>query len=121
MFWESASGITRAVALRPALEHVEHPVGHEEAADHVHRPEDDRDEREDLLERRVGGAGDDHRADEDDPVDRVRPRHERRVQERRHAADQLEAEQRGEREDREAGDELGGSCGDLLQDACRRG
>ena len=58
--------------------------------------------RERLLERRVGRAGDEHRADEDDAVDRVRPRHERRVQQRRHARDELEAEEDGEDEDGDA-------------------
>ena len=38
------------VARRLALEHLEHAVGDEEAADDVDRREDDRDEREHLLE-----------------------------------------------------------------------
>ena len=43
---------------RLALEHLEHAVGDEEAADDVDRPEDDGDERERLLEVGVGRAGD---------------------------------------------------------------
>src|SRR6266540_6994945 len=51
-------------------------------------------------------AHDDDRADDHDPVDCVRARHERRVQQRRHLGDDLEADEGGEHEDRELGHEL---------------
>ena len=41
-----------------------------------------------------------HRADDHDPVDRVRPRHQRRVQQRRHLRDHLDPEEDREHEDR---------------------
>src|SRR6185312_1658687 len=84
------------------LEHLEHAVGDEEAADDVDRREDDRDERERLLDVRVRRPGDEHRADEDDAVDRVRPRHERRVQHRRDLRDDLDADEHGQDEHRDA-------------------
>ena len=43
--------------------------------------------------------------DDDDAVDEVRPRHQRGVQHRRHLRDHLEAEERGEHEDRQLDDE----------------
>ncbi len=92
-------------------EHLEHAIGDEEAADDVDRREHDGDERERLLETRVGRARDQHRPDEHDAVDRVRAGHERRVQERRHARDELEAEEDREREDRQAGDEARAHAG----------
>ena len=53
----------------------------------------------------VVDAGDEHRADDHDPVDRVRARHQRRVQQRRHLRDHLEAEEDREHEDRQLEDE----------------
>src|SRR5690349_4788981 len=86
----STSGLRLVGRLRrggSSLEHLEHPVGDHVAADDVHRRERDRDEAEDLADRIVRLDGDEHRADEDDPVDRVRPRHQRRVEGRRDLAD----------------------------------
>jgi hypothetical protein len=55
----------------------------------------------------LGGAGgDEHRADEDDPVDRVRPGHQRRVECRRNLRDHREAAQDREDEDRQRGQQL---------------
>ena len=51
-------------------------------------------------------AGDEQRADDDDAVDRVRARHQRRVQQRRHLRDHLDAEEDREHEDRQLDDEL---------------
>ena len=39
-----------SVALGVGLEHLEHAVGHDEAADHVQRGQDDREESEHLFE-----------------------------------------------------------------------
>src|SRR4029079_1919031 len=86
---------------------LEHPVGDDVAADDVHRRERDRDEAEELAERVVGLDRDEHRADEDDPVDRVRARHQRRVERRRDLADDREADEDREDEDRQRGEEFG--------------
>ena len=86
----------------PSLEHLEHPVGDDEAADDVRRRERDGDEADDPREPSASGApGDDDRAHDDDSVDRVRARHQRRVQHRRHLRDHLEAEEDREHEDRQ--------------------
>ena len=103
----SGSEITFVVLLRlrPPLEHLEHPVGDEPAADDVRGREHHRHEADGLRERVVGEAEDDDRAHDDDAVDEVRPRHQRRVQHRRHLRDHLEAEERREHEDRQLDDE----------------
>ena len=64
-----------------------------------------------------------HRADDHDAVDRVRARHQRRVQHRRHLRDHLEAEEDREHEDRHLEDEQGrcDSCGHLLLRHARAG
>ena len=49
--------------------------------------------------------GHEHGADENDPVDRVRPRHQRGVQHRRDLGDDLEADEDGEDEDGDAVEE----------------
>ena len=54
----------------------------------------------------VGVARDDQAAEHDDAVDRVGLRHQRRVQRRRDLRDDLEADERGEDEDRQLGDEV---------------
>src|SRR2546423_7279139 len=89
-----------------ALEHLEHPVGDDEAADDVRGGQHDGDEADHGRGRvLVTEPGDEHRADDHDPVDRVRPGHERRVQERRHLRDHLEAEEDRKHEDRHLEDE----------------
>src|SRR6266540_2346898 len=67
------------------LEHLEHPVGDDESAEHVRRAEDDGDESEHMEQRRVGSPGDEHRAEHDDAVNRVGSGHKRRVEHRRNA------------------------------------
>ena len=84
------------------LEHLEHPVGDDEAADDVRRPEHDREEADDPVEGvLVRRAEDDHRADDDDAVDGIGARHQRRVEQRRHLRDHLDAEEDREHEDRQ--------------------
>ena len=84
------------------LEHLEHAVGDDEAADDVDRREDDGDEPERLLQVGLGRARDQSiAADEDDAVDGVRARHQRRVQHGRHLRDHLEPEEHREHEDRD--------------------
>src|SRR5919198_3505605 len=91
---------------RPAFEHLEHPVGDDEASDDVCGCEYDGHETDDPRQRvLVVEASDEHRTDDHDSVDRVRSGHERRVQERRHLRDHLEAEEDREREDRDLEDE----------------
>ena len=104
----SASLRRLVLGLRPRLadEHSEHPVGDHEPADDVDRPEGDRDRADHLVERVVGEADDDQAAEHDDAVDRVRLRHQRRVQRRRHLRDHLEADEGGEHEDRDLGDQV---------------
>src|SRR4051794_6754191 len=92
---------------RPAPEHLEHPVGDDVAADDVHRRKRDSDEAEQLAEGVVGLDRDEHRADEDDPVDGVRARHQRRVERRRNLADDGEADEDREDEDRQRVKEFG--------------
>ena len=60
----------------PLLEHLQHPVGDEEADDDVDRPEHDRDEAE-RLSNDESAVPTISIADQDDSVDRVRPRHQR--------------------------------------------
>src|SRR5690242_20186950 len=66
------------VLLRLALlEHLEHPVGHDEAADHVRGGEHDGREPDHPGERAlVGQPEHDHRPDDHDPVNRVRAAHQ---------------------------------------------
>src|SRR5919197_3374557 len=58
--------------IRLALEHAEHAVGHQEAADHVDRAERDRDHEQEVAEEALGGADQQQAAQHDDSVDRVR-------------------------------------------------
>src|SRR6185437_11439738 len=75
----------------------------------VDRSERDRDHEDDLVERAVGGDADDHQpAEQHDPVNRVRARHQRRVQRVRHLGDHDEADEAREHEDREVGRERAG-------------
>src|SRR4051795_2313943 len=89
-----------------ALEHRQHPVGDEEAANDVDRAEDDRDDEQQLVEEAVDRPDQQQAAEHDDPVDRVRAAHERRVQRVRHLRDDLEADERGQHEDRDLGQQI---------------
>src|SRR5882672_5222934 len=73
------------------LEHLEHSVGHHEPAEDVRRAEYDGDESQRVKQRSVGRAGDEESAQHHDAVDRIRARHEGRVQHRGDAADHFEA------------------------------
>src|SRR5687768_3394446 len=80
--------------LRVALaEHLEHSVGHDEAAEYVCGPEHDSDEAKRLEEQRVGRPRHQHRAQHDDSMYCVRGRHQRGVQHGRDASDYLEADE----------------------------
>ena len=56
----------------------------------------------------VGLADQEQAAEQHDPVDRVGGRHQRRVQGVRHLRDDLEADERGEHEDGQLGEEVHG-------------
>src|SRR6185312_3241092 len=101
----STSSFTLA-AVAATFEHLQHPVGHEEATDDVDRAEHDRHGPGDLRER-VRSFRTDHQqpAEQHDSVNRVGARHQRRVQHRRHLRDHLEADEHGEHEDRDLVDE----------------
>src|SRR3954453_10348278 len=78
----------------PALslgEHAEHAAGHGETAEDVDARQQDRHERE-HADRRLVPADLEQRADDDDPGDRVRHRHQRRVQRVVHLADDVVAD-----------------------------
>src|SRR6185437_434309 len=95
-----------AASGTPPLEHAEHPVRDEEAADHVDHAEGDRDPKQDVVERPGGRARREHQgADQHDPVDRVGPRHQRGVQGVGHLGDHGEADEAGQHQDREVGQE----------------
>src|SRR6267142_3173582 len=79
-------------------EHVEHPVGHQEAAHHVHRSQEHGHEPEHPGDRGVGRPQDEHRAHQDNPMDRVGPAHEGRVEDDRNLRDHLVADEDGEHE-----------------------
>src|SRR6476659_9362912 len=97
-----ASALLIAGAIpRPAAEHVQHPVRHEEAADDVRGAKRDADRAEHRRYRALVGPGDEDGADDHDAVDRVRAAHERRVQRRRHLRDDLDSDERGQHEDRQ--------------------
>ena len=94
----------RRLLLVLALEHLEHALGDGVAADRVGGAEQHGDEADDLLGRRLGLTERDHGADHDDAVHEVRARHQRRVQDDRHAADDLVAGEGGQHEDVDGGE-----------------
>src|SRR3954452_1843060 len=93
------------VIARP-LEHAEHAVGDEEAADDVDRAEDDRDHQQQLVQEPVDRPDQQQAAEHDDAVDRVRAAHQRRVQRVRDLRDHLEADERRQHEDRDLGQQI---------------
>src|SRR5216683_1792419 len=100
-FWRLRGGLA-------AFEHLQHPVGDDEAADDVRRREDYGQESEDDGDRRVGGRRNEQRAHEDDAVDRVGARHQGRVEHRRHLGDDLDADKDRQHEERELVEQLAG-------------
>ena len=59
---------------------------------------------DDRVERRVKSAGDENRADEDDAVNGVGGRHQRRVQRRRNLRDHFDSDEERQDEDRQFGE-----------------
>src|SRR5215211_3853545 len=99
-----------AVYISPAsassLEHLEHAVGDQEAADHVDRAEGDRDHAQEVVEEALGRPDQVEPAEQHDAVDGVRGRHQRRVQRVRHLRDDLEADEGGEHQDGQLGEKV---------------
>src|SRR5215217_5017885 len=89
-----------------ALEHAQHAVGDQEAADHVDGAEGDGDDQQDVLEQAVGGTDEQQATEHDDAVDGVRARHEGRVQRFRNLRDDLEPDERREDEDGQFGEQI---------------
>jgi len=86
-------------------EHPQHALGDEEAARDVDRREQNGDGAENHR-RRARGAGElEESAHEDDAADRIGDAHERRVERGRDVPNDLPANETGEDEHREMGDE----------------
>ena len=96
-----------AASLRPTrLEHLEHAVGDEEAADDVAGGGDDGDGAENRGEIGLVFTGQDDGADDGDGVEGVGQRHQRRVKQRRDAADDFESDECGQHENVKAGEQI---------------
>ena len=96
------SSITSALPS-PFLEHLQHAIGDQIAADQVDRGCDHSDEAEHLREwRRILLTGDQNRADNRDRRNRVRQRHQRSMQKRRNIPNQLESEKSRQHENPES-------------------
>ena len=91
-----------AAAVTFGLEHPQHAVGDEKAADDVGGGAGHGDEAEERAEPVVLLAGDNQRADQRDAGKGVGRRHQRRVQQRRHARDDVKAEKAGQDENVQA-------------------
>src|SRR6266849_1790008 len=90
----------------PSLEHLEHAVGDDEAPDDIGRGQGHRHQPEHDRHRRVRAGRDQNGPDQNDAVDCVRPRHQRRVKDGRHLRDHLEPDEDGQHENRELVEEL---------------
>src|SRR5579883_1235235 len=100
---------TLVMALRPSglarpagLEHLQHPVGDDEAADDVARRGNDGDGSKYRGKSRFVLARDHDRADHRDGIQCIGERHERRVQQRRNPANHVKADEAGQNEDKQA-------------------
>ena len=81
------------------LEHREHAIGDRIAAGGIAGAEQHGKEADRLLQHRARIEQSEHPADHDDAVHKVGARHQRRMQDRRHAADDHPAGKAGEHED----------------------
>src|SRR4051812_38706356 len=107
MYSRSMKSLRLIAAFRLlALEHPEHPVGDQEAADHVDRAEGDGDHQQHVVDHAVRRPDEQQAAEHDDAVDGVRAAHQRRVQRVRHLRDHLEADERGKHQDRQLGQQV---------------
>ena len=88
-----------AFGVPVGLEHLQHPVGDQEAADDVGHRGEQRDRAQDADPGGIVAAGHDDRADHRDGRDGVGERHQRRVQQPRDPADHAQPDERGQHED----------------------
>ncbi len=88
------------------LEHLQHAVGDDEAADDVAGGGDDGDGAEDRGEIGFVFTGEDDGADDGDGVESVGERHQWRVKQRRDAADDFESDECGQHEDVKASEQI---------------
>src|SRR5574341_1497935 len=91
----------RAARCRASLllEHLEHAVRDQEAADDVRHRGEQRDRAQDADRAGILGPRHHQRAHHRDRRDRVRQGHERRVQQARHPTDHAQPDERGQHED----------------------
>jgi len=117
--WMKQTEATRYSGFRLLfLEHFEHALGDEEAAEHVHRGQGHGQRAHDLAEHPFGKAGGEHGADDDDGGNGVRHRHQRRVQRRRHGPDDVVADVDRQHEDDQVDDGVADVHSRLLFLAC---
>src|ERR1700674_362867 len=88
------------------FEHLQHPVGNDETADHVGGGESHSEQPQDDIDRRARPRRDDDRSHQDDPVDRVGSRHQGRVENRRHLRDDLDPDEDRQHEEGQLVDQL---------------
>src|SRR5580698_10331597 len=102
----------RCASFWPAgFEHFQHAVGDDEAADDVAGGGDDGDGAEDGGEIGFVFTGENDGADNGDGVERVGERHQRRVKQRRDAANDFESDECGQHENVEACEQIQLHCG----------
>src|SRR5438105_286150 len=78
------------------MEHLQHPVGHDESTEDVQATEHHGHEPQRLGQERVRLPRNQYGTHQDNPVDGVGARHQRRVQHGGHPADDLEADDDGQ-------------------------
>src|SRR3954464_9686421 len=89
------------------FKHAQHAVGDEESADHVTGRSDDGNHAQNSRERTLLLADKNDRADHRDRVERVRERHQWRVQQRRDVADHFESDKGRQHENEKCINEVG--------------
>src|SRR5579863_274190 len=89
------------------LEHPQHAVGDQESADHVAGGGHNGDDAEDGRERALFLADQDNGADHGNRVERIGQRHERRMQQGRDVADDLESDKGRQHEYEKCVDQVG--------------
>src|ERR1035437_630471 len=104
----ATSSARRLVGLggRASPEHLEHPIGDPVATHDVRAGENDGHESQRAGEWVVRGRSERDRTDEHDSVDRVRARHQWRMQRRGDSADHLEPKQDRQHEERHVVDQV---------------
>lgn len=83
------------------LEHLQHPIGDQEATDHVDRGEHDRDRAENRRHGGIAIACNDDRAEDGNARNRIRARHQGSVESGRHFVNHFEAREGRQNEDKQ--------------------